>query len=193
MAHVTQCPTDASAKHLASTRLGCGSDTYGNDQYICAPNEAKTSLVELCNNGIMGIIDEGYCLVVDGTRYRTKSCRDFNTGCPTEHYWSSNFYNNSACQKIDTQRQCYVMDPICKDQMSGEDRVDPILINLAWCLVAVVFVIVVLIYLCIYKRSRKSAKEMEKLGGGDVMSDTEMEKLGSGDVMSNTEEDETGL
>lgn len=59
MAHVTQCPTDASAKHLASTRLGCGSDTYGNDQYICAPNEAKTSLVELCNNGIMGIIDEG--------------------------------------------------------------------------------------------------------------------------------------
>lgn len=59
MANVTQCPTDASEKHLASTKLGCGSDTYGNDQYICVPNEAKTSLVELCNEGIMGIVDKG--------------------------------------------------------------------------------------------------------------------------------------
>lgn len=173
MADVTQCPTNATEKFLASTRLGCGSDIYGNDQYICAPNEAKTSLVELCYEGIMGIIDKGYCLVVDGIRYATKSCRDFYTGCPTKHYWSSNFYNNSACQKIDTQRQCYVMDPFCQDQKSGEDRVNPILINLAWCGAAVVFVIVVLIYLCIFKRSRESANEMEKLGGGDVMSDTE--------------------
>lgn len=70
MADVTHCPTNASEKHLASTRLGCGSDTYGNDQYICAPNEAKTSLVELCNEGIMGIIDKGkplnYCNVQRG-------------------------------------------------------------------------------------------------------------------------------
>lgn len=59
MADVTQCPTNAAEKFLASTRLGCGSDIYGNDQYICAPNEAKTSLVELCYEGIMGIIDKG--------------------------------------------------------------------------------------------------------------------------------------
>lgn len=59
MAVVTQCPTDAVEKLFASLRLGCGSDIYGNDQYICAPNEAKTSLVELCIEGIMGIIDEG--------------------------------------------------------------------------------------------------------------------------------------
>lgn len=71
---------------------------------------------------------------------------------------STSILLDSACQKIDTQRQCYVMDPFCQDQMSGEDRVDPFLINLAWCLVAVFFVIVVLIYLCIFKRSKKSAK-----------------------------------
>lgn len=59
MAVVTQCPTDAVEKLLASLRLGCGFDIYGNDQYICAPNEAKTSLVELCIEGIMGIIDKG--------------------------------------------------------------------------------------------------------------------------------------
>lgn len=193
MAVVTQCPTNALEKFFASLRLGCGSDIYGNDQYICAPNEAKTSLVELCNEGIMGIIDEGLCLVVKGTSYMTKSCRAFYKGCPTEHYWSSNFYNNSACQKIDTQRQCYVMDLFCQDQMSGEDGVNSILIILGVGFAAVVLIIVVCIYLCICKRSRKSAKEMEKLGGGDVMFDTEIEKLGSGDVMSNTEEDETRL
>lgn len=179
MANVTQCPTDASEKHLASTKLGCGFDTYGNDQYICVPNEAKTSLVELCNEGIMGIVDKGYCLVVDGTRYRTKSCRHFYTGCPTVHYWSSNFYDNPACQKIDTLHQCYVMDPFCQDQMSGEDTVNPILVNLTWSLVAAVLIVVVLISLCAFMKSRKSAKEMEKQG--------------SGDVMSNTEEDETRL
>lgn len=70
MPGVIQCPTGASEKYLASTRLGCGSDTYGNDQYICAPNEEKTSLVEQCNEGIMGIIDKGkplnYCNVHRG-------------------------------------------------------------------------------------------------------------------------------
>lgn len=70
---------------------------------------------------------------------------------------STSILLDSACQKIDTQRQCYVMDPFCQDQKSGEDRVNPILINLAWCGAAVVFVILVLIYLCIFKRSRKSA------------------------------------
>lgn len=71
---------------------------------------------------------------------------------------STSILLDSACQQIDTQRQCYVMEPFCQDQMSGEDTVNWILINLAWCGTAVVSVIVVLIYLCIYKRSRKSAK-----------------------------------
>lgn len=59
MAFPTTCPTNLTEKILASKRLGCGKDLYGNDQYICAPNEAKTSLVEICNDGIMGIIEEG--------------------------------------------------------------------------------------------------------------------------------------
>lgn len=59
MAFPTTCPTSLTEKVLASKRLGCGKDFYENDQYICAPNEAKTSLVEICNNGIMGIIEEG--------------------------------------------------------------------------------------------------------------------------------------
>lgn len=59
MAFVTTCPSNLTEKKLASKRLGCENDIYGNNQYICAPNKAKTSLVELCIDGIMGILDEG--------------------------------------------------------------------------------------------------------------------------------------
>lgn len=59
MDFVTTCPSNLTEKILASNRLGCENDIYGNNQYICAPNEAKTSLVEICNDGIMGIVEEG--------------------------------------------------------------------------------------------------------------------------------------
>lgn len=59
MAFVTTCPSNLNEQILASNRLGCDNDTYGHNQYICAPNEAKTSLVEICNDGIMGIVDKG--------------------------------------------------------------------------------------------------------------------------------------
>lgn len=59
MSFVTTCPSNLTEKILASNRLGCENDVYGNNQYICAPNKAKTSLVEICNDGIMGILEEG--------------------------------------------------------------------------------------------------------------------------------------
>lgn len=71
---------------------------------------------------------------------------------------STSILLDSACQKIDTQRQCYVMDLFCQDQMSGEDGVNSILIILGVGFAAVVLIIGVCIYLCICKRSRKSAK-----------------------------------
>lgn len=59
MAFVNYCPTTMSEIENASKRLGCGRDLYGNDQYICVPNEKKTSLVEFCFDGIMGIVQRG--------------------------------------------------------------------------------------------------------------------------------------
>ena len=43
----------------AGTRLGCGQDKYGHSQYMCLPNAEKTSLVEFCYNGVMGIVFKG--------------------------------------------------------------------------------------------------------------------------------------
>lgn len=43
----------------ASKRLECGNDTFGNNQYLCLPNKNKTSLIEFCFDGVMGIHEEG--------------------------------------------------------------------------------------------------------------------------------------
>jgi hypothetical protein len=60
---VESCPGNATAAAEASSRLGCGRDEYGNDQYICAPNDSKTSLVEFCHDGIVSPVLAGEWLI----------------------------------------------------------------------------------------------------------------------------------
>lgn len=62
MVDVIQCLMNVVEKFLVLMRFGCGFDIYGNDQYICVFNEVKILLVELCYEGIMGIIDKGKLL-----------------------------------------------------------------------------------------------------------------------------------
>lgn len=53
------CPNTEHDILQASKRLGCGNDRYGNNQYMCIPNKEKTSLVEFCFQGVMGIVQKG--------------------------------------------------------------------------------------------------------------------------------------
>ena len=59
MHFVDGCPNNITERDARSNRLECGNDRYGNNQYMCLPNVAKTSLIELCVDGIMGIILKG--------------------------------------------------------------------------------------------------------------------------------------
>lgn len=59
MASVEKCPETLTAVNESSKQLNCGIDTYGNNQYMCLPNMEKSSLVEFCYDGIMGIQKEG--------------------------------------------------------------------------------------------------------------------------------------
>lgn len=61
MVFVSSCPITEAEFFKASQRIGCGSDINGHNQYICIPNEEKTSLVELCYNEVMGIREKGIC------------------------------------------------------------------------------------------------------------------------------------
>lgn len=59
MAFVNVCPKNEHDVIQASKRLECGFDIYGNNQYMCIPNKEKTSLVEFCFQGVMGIVEKG--------------------------------------------------------------------------------------------------------------------------------------
>lgn len=196
MAFATTCPTNLTDKILASRRLGCRKDIYGNDLYICAPNELKTSLVEICNDGIMGIVEEGNCLSVAGTKYETVSCLNFSSGCPTNYYWSYESYIHSACQKINTQLHCYEMDPACQLQVPNEVTETREIIILAWTFAAALIVVLVLfsVYFGVKFRGRYAtcADKPEQIKETENKTDTtyiEMNGLGGGDVMSDTDKE----
>lgn len=59
MARVDVCPSNLIGIKEASKRLGCGNDTYGNNQYMCLPSVNKTSMNEFCFDGIMGAQEKG--------------------------------------------------------------------------------------------------------------------------------------
>lgn len=59
MAFVNVCPKNEHDVIQASKRLRCENDIYGNNQYLCVPNKEKTSLVEFCFKGVMGIVEKG--------------------------------------------------------------------------------------------------------------------------------------
>ena len=56
---VNRCPNTLHEVEKASKRLGCGKDLFGKNQYMCLPNTEKTTLIELCHEGIMGIKEKG--------------------------------------------------------------------------------------------------------------------------------------
>ena len=59
MRKVNICPRNPTELERASDFLGCGSDEYGNNQYMCLPNAEKTSLFEFCYDGLMGMKEKG--------------------------------------------------------------------------------------------------------------------------------------
>ena len=62
MARVDVCPKNLTKVIESSKKLRCGNDDYGNNQYLCLPNVNKTSLVEFCYNGTMGLQEKGIFL-----------------------------------------------------------------------------------------------------------------------------------
>lgn len=59
MVRVKKCPRNLTAVLAASSRLECGTDVYGNSQYMCLPNVQKSSLVEFCYGDVMGMQEKG--------------------------------------------------------------------------------------------------------------------------------------
>ncbi|XP_022290643.2 uncharacterized protein LOC111102267 isoform X2 [Crassostrea virginica] len=126
MGRVNGCPRNSTDVVTASSRLGCGTDDYGNSQYMCLPNVQKTSLVEFCYGDVMGMQEKGNCLEVselEGDLFLQR-CTNFENGCPDEHFKSTDFYKYPACQMVDLVHNCYRLEPTCPgNKMNAEIEV----------------------------------------------------------------------
>lgn len=163
MAFVNVCPKNEHDVIQASKRLECGFDIYGNNQYMCIPNKEKTSLVEFCFQGVMGIVEKGNCLEFSEGEYIPHNCNQFSHGCPKAHFYDYDIYKHPACQNINTELQCYVLDLNCTAQSNteaspGQDYVIYIVVILGSVLLFIVCFIV--IKKC-YKRWKTMRKKIE--------------------------------
>lgn len=122
MAAVSSCPKTKAEFFKASERIGCGNDINGHNQYICIPNQEKTSLVELCYNEIMGVREKGNCLEATVGKVIEHACENFVSGCPNATFFDYGFYTYPACQNINTKDNCYVMDPSCPSVLPDDIR-----------------------------------------------------------------------
>lgn len=124
MALTSRCPENKTEVQEASKRIGCGVDDYGNIQYMCIPNKEKTSLVEFCFNGAMGIEEKGNCLENSNGEINRYNCSSFTSGCPNTAFYKHNLYEYPECLAINTKNRCYVMDPFCPSQVPNMEQPD---------------------------------------------------------------------
>lgn len=120
MAQVSVCPKTYEEIKVASNKLGCENDRYGNNQYMCIPNAEKTSLVQFCDDGEMGLVEEGNCLEASVGRVILRKCLEFLSGCPNTSYGKNAVYKYPKCQEINTVGKCYIADPSCPPQMTND-------------------------------------------------------------------------
>lgn len=157
---VTLCPKNQTEVNEASMKLGCDNDKYGNSQYMCLPKKDKTSLVELCFDGVMGIRNKGICLEVDKEDLINHSCNSFSYGCPDTHFFDYEIYKYPACQDINTELRCYVSDPICSPKPRTEESVshEAIVILVSILVLAIAVICFVLCYCWRKKKQEKSRR-----------------------------------
>lgn len=138
-----KCPKNQAEAYEASKRIGCGSDKYGNNQYLCLPNEDKASLVEFCKEGVMGLTEKGNCLEVSTEKIIRHNCSSFAYGCPDGPFRLSDFHKYPACQEINIQLKCYVSDPTCKLKGPSEEQYD------VGKIIGLLIAILILIIICV--------------------------------------------
>ncbi|XP_062620581.1 uncharacterized protein LOC134282149, partial [Saccostrea cucullata] len=111
---VGSCPVNLTGQNEAASKLKCSVDKFGNGQYLCVPNFKKTTIVEYCYNGTVGLQMPGSCLVVnDEGIVDDVSCRNFTEGCTTTHFKSFDLYKYPACHQISRKDRCFYADPKC--------------------------------------------------------------------------------
>uniref|UniRef100_A0A8W8JJA4 AIG1-type G domain-containing protein n=1 Tax=Magallana gigas TaxID=29159 RepID=A0A8W8JJA4_MAGGI len=161
-ANVTGCPKNQSEVIIASGKLGCGQDKYGNNQYMCLPNKDKSFLVELCYDGVMGIQERGICLEIFEGKLIQHSCKYFSDGCPEKDFYDYELFKYPSCQDINTKFHCYVSDPNCPPKEHTREQSNQYTGVYVIIIVGVLLAIVGFIMIYLWKRRKRIANETRR-------------------------------
>lgn len=162
MASVNACPTTKAEVNIAAKRNGCRNGTNGRSSYMCIPNKEKTTLVEFCYNENIGIHEKGNCLEASLGRITEHSCSNFPYGCPDSDYFKDELYKYPACQHINTNNHCYVMDPLCQSKTPIVETKDSGVFYACFTVCGIAFLIIGAILLYLYLKQRRKKDNMVK-------------------------------
>lgn len=148
------CPRNETEWKERSNILNC---TEKNG-YTCLPNEHFTELLEFCYTDPWILIEEGLCLylIKKNSLVHGYKCHNFQFGCPTSSYMSTEIYKQPSCTLI--SHGCFNADQICKSPTTTnnekiQDEKDYVV------LVATLFgvfitICICVIMMCVYHRKK---------------------------------------
>ncbi|XP_062573904.1 uncharacterized protein LOC134235775 [Saccostrea cucullata] len=111
---VDSCPTTNVTWYEAGARLNCSHDFFNRLQYLCIPNQEKTTLLEFCYDKIMGLYEKGHCLHLSTSGFvDQEDCDFFIEGCPKTPYYSSTIFQFLKCLEINRDLRCFSADLDC--------------------------------------------------------------------------------
>nr|XP_034329655.1 uncharacterized protein LOC117690232 [Crassostrea gigas] len=104
------CPSNQTEWEKRSSEMNC----TDNNSYMCVPNEKFTELLEFCFKDLRMLIVQGSCLYLSRSHsdVNVYDCRNFEYGCPSSHYLSSENYKYPSC--VHVENGCFVAEPSCK-------------------------------------------------------------------------------
>lgn len=112
------CPRNEAEWKERSNILKC---TEQNG-YTCLPNEQFTELLEFCYTDPWILIEEGLCLylIKKNSKVHGYNCHNFQFGCPTSSYLSTEIYKHPVCLLV--ENGCFYAEPTCKEFFSSVSK-----------------------------------------------------------------------
>ncbi|XP_062613936.1 uncharacterized protein LOC134275692 [Saccostrea cucullata] len=163
---VDSCPTNETEFISAATRLNCGVDQYGRNQYTCVPNKDTSALVEFCYSKIVGFYQKGHCLLTIGNGALDQiSCHHFKSGCPEENFRGTDLYKFSACSRINTEKQCFKADPSCQNTLNTKTSFEDQESGDVGTIIGIILCVLLLLSFsfCPYILEKEEKKEIKKI------------------------------
>lgn len=112
------CPSNQTDWDKRSSDMNCNKTNI----YMCVPNEIFTELMEFCYKHPRMLVPKGTCLYLSRSHNDVDvyDCRNFEYGCPSDHFFSSNMYD---CERINFFLWSYEIKLFKKKLLSPSQKI----------------------------------------------------------------------